>query len=194
MLQAYRRIAAELAGFITAIILLSGVSFMVHAETLSPDKIKAAINKAYKDYKNLKEGKNADYIPALDKVDPKVYGIALITTDGKVYTAGDLKTVVSIQSISKVFTMAKVMDESGPDAKILAVPVDKLCKSYQRVQAAEDLPPMLLSQISHFFEHYKDLEEGKWVKVEGWAGADEAKQEIMDSIKRFEQAPEKPCF
>ena len=69
---------------------------------------------AYDKYKDLKEGKNADYIPALAKVDSKIFGIALVTADGKVYTAGDVKSEVSIQSISKVFTMAKVMEESGP--------------------------------------------------------------------------------
>src|SRR4029079_15063279 len=63
--------------------------------------INAALNEAYNKYKNIEEGKNADYIPALAKVDPKIYGIALVTTDGKVYTVGDVKSEVSIQSISK---------------------------------------------------------------------------------------------
>ena len=74
------------------------------------------MNAAYAKYKDLKEGKNADYIPALAKVDPKIYGIALVTPDGKVYTAGDVTSEVSIQSISKVFTMAKVIEEQGLDA------------------------------------------------------------------------------
>src|SRR4029079_8077915 len=73
--------------------------------------ITAALNDAYTKFKTLKEGKNADYIPALAKVDPNIFAIALVTTDGKVYTAGDIKSEVSIQSISKVFTMAKVMEE-----------------------------------------------------------------------------------
>ena len=80
----------------------------------TPAEIDAALKAAYDKYKDLKEGKNADYIPALAKVDSKIYGIALVTTDGKVYTVGDVKSEVSIQSISKVFTMAKVMEESGP--------------------------------------------------------------------------------
>jgi glutaminase len=63
----------------------------------------------------LKEGANADYIPALARVDSNIYGIALVTTDGKVYTKGDIASEVSIQSISKVFTMAEVMTEKGPD-------------------------------------------------------------------------------
>ena len=65
--------------------------------------------------RDLQEGKNADYIPALAKVDPNLFGIALVTPDGKVYTAGDVKTEVSIQSISKVFTMAQVIQEQGLD-------------------------------------------------------------------------------
>src|SRR6187551_2085021 len=86
------------------------------ARAQSATEIQGAIDAAYAKYKDLKEGKNADYIPALAKVDSNIYGIALVTTDGKVYTAGDVKSEVSIQSISKVFTMAKVMEEQGPDA------------------------------------------------------------------------------
>jgi len=67
------------------------------------------VDAAHAKFKTLKEGKNADYIPALAKVDPDLFGIALVTADGKVFTAGDIKTEVSIQSISKVFTMAQVI-------------------------------------------------------------------------------------
>lgn len=88
----------------------------------------------------------------------------------------------------------KMTDEAGPDAKLIAVPTDKLCHMYRHVRTPQDLPDMLLAQITHFFEHYKDLEEGKWVKIDGWAGADEAKQEILDSIKHYNDAPEKPYF
>jgi inorganic pyrophosphatase len=88
----------------------------------------------------------------------------------------------------------KMTDESGDDAKILAVPIDKLCKAYRKVQGFRDLSPVILDQIAHFFEHYKDLDEGKWVRVEGWAGVDEAKEEILDSVKMYQNAPEKPNF
>jgi len=88
----------------------------------------------------------------------------------------------------------KMTDESGDDAKVLAVPIDKLCTMYRGVQDFRDLPPMLLNQIAHFFEHYKDLDEGKWVRVEGWGGVDEAKEEIMNSIRLYQEAPEKPHF
>ena len=88
----------------------------------------------------------------------------------------------------------KMTDESGDDAKVLAVPVDKLCKTYRNVQDFRDITTPILDQIAHFFEHYKDLDEGKWVRVEGWAGKDEANREIMDSIERYNQSEEKPNF
>ena len=81
----------------------------------------------------------------------------------------------------------KMTDESGVDAKILAVPVDKLTPLYQNVQKHTDLPELTLKQIEHFFEQYKALEKGKWVKVDGWADIDAAKQEILDSIARYNQ-------
>lgn len=90
--------------------------------------------------------------------------------------------------------MLKMTDESGPDAKILAVPVDNLSSSYRHIQCKEDVPQQLLKQLSHFFEHYKDLEEDKWVKIEGWLPVEDAKQEINDSLERFKKAPVKPHF
>jgi inorganic pyrophosphatase len=90
--------------------------------------------------------------------------------------------------------LLKMEDEAGGDAKLLAVPVDKLCGLYRHIQSPRDLPEMVLAQISHFFEHYKDLEAGKWVKVTGWVGAEEAKREILDGIARYEAAATKPMF
>ncbi|WP_428609407.1 inorganic diphosphatase [Sedimenticola sp.] len=88
----------------------------------------------------------------------------------------------------------KMADEAGDDAKVLAVPIDKLSKRYRKVESFRDISEDTLNQIAHFFEHYKDLEEGKWVRVQGWGGVDEAKQEIQDSISMFNNAPEKPNF
>lgn len=79
----------------------------------------------------------------------------------------------------------KMEDESGNDAKVLAVPVSKLTTIYDNVSSPDDLPQHLLAQISHFFEHYKDLEDGKWVKLTGWDNAEAAKHEITSSIKRY---------
>lgn len=83
--------------------------------------------------------------------------------------------------------MLRMMDESGPDAKILAVPIDKLSARYHQIQKPEDLGKDFLAGIEHFFQHYKDLEAGKWVKTDGWEGVDAAKAEILASIKRYEK-------
>src|SRR5262245_5242463 len=96
-----------------------------------------AVDAAYAKFKDLKEGKNADYIPALAEVDPNIFGIALVTTDGKVYTAGDLTSEVSIQSISKVFTMALVMEEQGPDAIANNMGVDATGQVFNSIVAVE---------------------------------------------------------
>ncbi|MES2663871.1 MAG: inorganic diphosphatase [Pseudomonadota bacterium] len=76
-------------------------------------------------------------------------------------------------------------DEAGADAKIIAVPHDKLTTIYKDVKSYEDLPALLLQQIEHFFENYKDLEKGKWVKIDRWAGIEEAKTSIKNSIAAY---------
>jgi glutaminase len=99
--------------------------------------IDAVLKAAYDKYKGLEEGANADYIPALAKVDPNLFGIVLVTVDGKVYSIGDIKTEVSIQSISKVFTMAKVMQESGTDAIAGNMGVDATGQVFNSITAIE---------------------------------------------------------
>ena len=79
----------------------------------------------------------------------------------------------------------KMEDEAGKDAKVLAVPINSVLPIYKHWLEIEDIAPERLTQIKHFFEHYKDLEEGKWVKVLGWYGSGSAKEEIMNSHKRF---------
>ena len=76
-------------------------------------------------------------------------------------------------------------DEAGGDEKIIAVPVDKLHPYYSNVGSYRDLPEVLREQVAHFFAHYKDLEKGKWVKVQGWDGIDAAKQELLDGVARY---------
>ena len=90
--------------------------------------------------------------------------------------------------------LLRMTDESGDDAKVLAVPVNKLTKRWSSAQGPQDMPEELLQRIAHFFEHYKDLEEGKWVRVGGWEDAAAAKQEILNSVAMFNDAPEKPMF
>ena len=79
-------------------------------------------------------------------------------------------------------------DEGGGDEKIIAVPVPKLTKRYENVTNYTDLPQITLDQIQHFFEHYKDLEPGKWVKFAGWGDAAKAKQLIVEAIERAKKA------
>jgi inorganic pyrophosphatase len=76
-------------------------------------------------------------------------------------------------------------DEAGGDAKLVAVPHDKLSVSYQHIKEVTDLPQLLRDQIQHFFENYKTLEPGKWVKVQGWDNAEAAKKAIVDSINAY---------
>ena len=97
----------------------------------------SVVNAAYAKFKDDSEGKNADYIPALAKVDPKLFGIALVTVDGKVYTAGDITTEVSMQSISKVFTMAQVIQEQGPEAIEKQIGVDATGARFNSIIAVE---------------------------------------------------------
>ncbi len=82
----------------------------------------------------------------------------------------------------------KMEDEAGIDGKVLAVPIDKILSIYTQWQKPEDLNPMRLKTISHFFEHYKDLEKGKWVKVVGWEDVAAAKQEITAGIANYAKA------
>ncbi len=76
-------------------------------------------------------------------------------------------------------------DESGVDGKVLAVPTQKLLPSYDKINHLSDIHELTLQQIAHFFEHYKDLEKGKWVKVLGWKGVDAAHKEIVDGIANY---------
>ncbi len=78
-------------------------------------------------------------------------------------------------------------DEAGVDLKILAVPIDKLTTMYQHVQKPEDLGKFMLDRIAHFFQHYKDLEPNKWVKIDGWLDATAAKKEILESLARHKE-------
>ena len=85
----------------------------------------------------------------------------------------------------------KMLDEAGEDGKVLAVPTDKILSIYSQWKKPEDLNPLRLKTISHFFEHYKDLERGKWVKIIGWEGPESAKAEIMAGIQAYKEKPSK---
>jgi len=129
------RLASRLWAAVLASALMAAVVSNVSAQT--PAEIDAALKAAFAKFQNLQEGKNADYIPALAEVDSKIYGIALVTVDGKVYTTGDVTSEVSIQSISKVFTMALVMEEQGPDAIEKNMGVDATGQVFNSIVAVE---------------------------------------------------------
>src|SRR5262249_41825635 len=128
---------ASIAGIVG---LISAAAISVSAQrgaTGTATEPQAAVSKAYNEFKSLTEGKNADYIPALAKVDPNLFGIALVTTDGKVYTAGNTTTEVSIQSISKVFTMAEVIQEQGLESIEKRIGVDATGARFNSIIAVE---------------------------------------------------------
>ena len=81
----------------------------------------------------------------------------------------------------------KMTDEHGEDAKVIAVPHSKLTKEYDHIQNIEDVPALLKAQIQHFFESYKALEAGKWVKIDGWEGVEAARKEIIESFERAQK-------
>jgi glutaminase len=127
-----RRVSSWIVAAVALLAVVAAV--VVWTQPTGPE---AAVKAAYDKYRTLQEGKNADYIPALAKVDPKLFGIVLITVDGKVYTAGDVKTEVSIQSISKVFTMAQVIQEQGLDAIEKRIGVDATGARFNSIIAIE---------------------------------------------------------
>jgi inorganic pyrophosphatase len=90
--------------------------------------------------------------------------------------------------------MLAMTDEAGEDVKIVAVPIDKVFSGYSGIATVHDLPEPLLGRVAHFFEHYKDLEKDKWVRIDGWRGPDEAKQEILASLARYQAEPVKPNY
>jgi glutaminase len=119
------------------IIAIVGTGIAVGRNATQPDAIQNAMTAAFDKYKGLHEGSNADYIPALAKVDPNLYGIAIVTADGKLYTAGNVTSEVSIQSISKVFTMARVVQDLGDDALRENVGYDATGQVFNSIVAVE---------------------------------------------------------
>ena len=133
-MRAIRRIAG-VAALALGLGVLLATPPRIQAQAASD--IQKAVDAAFTKYRSLQEGKNADYIPALAKVDPNLFGIAVVTADGKVYTAGDVKTEVSIQSISKVFTMAQVIEEQGLDSVAKRIGVDATGARFNSIIAIE---------------------------------------------------------
>jgi len=104
------------------------------------EQVQAVVNQAYEKFKSNGEGKNADYIPELGKVDSKLYGVVGVTTDGKIFTAGDVDHPFSIQSISKVFTLALAMEDLGPKVVFEKVGSEPTGRPFNSLAAVVDLP------------------------------------------------------
>lgn len=135
MSQLAHRTEQMIRHFAIAATLVAASARGIHAQTAVD--YQRVVNAAYEKYKNVKEGKNADYIPALAKVNPDLFGIALITPDGKVYMAGDVTSEVSIQSVSKVFTMAHVFQQSGEKSVEENIGVDATGQPFNSIVAIE---------------------------------------------------------
>lgn len=138
-------------GLLSAILMMLHVGCTAQAQTAAPPtqqtrkytpddaNIQRAVDEAHAAFRDLKEGKNADYIPALAKVDSKLFGIAVVTVDGRVFTAGDAEAVFSTQSVSKVFTAALVMSEIGADGLKEKVGVEPTGQAFNSIMAIEQL-------------------------------------------------------
>ena len=111
----------------------------------------------------------------------------LKTNDSVVYfLTYDTKTTPRA-AIKHIYDIALTLKQSGVDAKIIAVPTKKVCPLYAEIETLEDFPELKIQQIVHFFENYKKLEKGKWVKLSGMEDAAAARQEIQDSIDRYKK-------
>jgi len=121
---------------VISIMLLTNTVFL-YSQELSKTNIEKVLNDAYNKFKDVKEGANADYIKELATVDPNIFGIALVKVDGQVFTAGDVQSMVSIQSVSKVFTMAKVIEEQGHQAVQDKIGVDATGEVFNSICAVE---------------------------------------------------------
>jgi glutaminase len=124
-------------GLAAVVLLAAGAPARAAAQSLAPAAIQRALDDAYAQVKTVKEGKNADYIPALAEVDSNLFGVSLVTTDGKTYTKGDVDALFSIQSISKVFTLALVLQESGEQVVVDGVGVDATGQVFNSIVAVE---------------------------------------------------------
>ena len=121
---------------------------------------------------------------------PCNYGYILGTLSGDgdpvdVLVLSPMPVITGVVVRCRPVGMLKMEDEAGDDTKLLAVPIDKLSSLYRGIATVREVPQATLDQIKHFFEHYKDLEPDKWVRVSGWVGPEEAKKEIADGVDRY---------
>jgi glutaminase len=158
------------------------------------EQAKAAVNEAYEMFKSDTGGKNADYIPALAKVDSKLFGIAAVTTDGQSYSVGDVTAKFSIQSISKVFSQALAMEEAGADAVFQKIGNEATGRPFNSVEAVVDMPthtgnPYVNAGAIATVSMLTGTADEKWNKILNfYSKAAGEKLTIIDDIYKSEAA------
>jgi len=137
---AYARTIHSLS--VLAVLATAGANWAQHRSPVAPrdEQVKAVVGEAYGMFRNDATGKNTDYIPYLAQVDSKLFGIAVVSTDNKIYTLGDVEYSFSIQSISKVFTLALAMQELGSDKVFERVGSEPTGRPFNSVSAVVDMP------------------------------------------------------
>jgi len=172
-----------------------GFALAGQAQDFSPEKIERVLADAHEKFKGVKDGANANYIPALDEVDSELFGISLVTPDGRVYNVGDSKYTFSIQSISKAFIAARVIQDQGTEAMLQQIGVDATGQPFNSIEAIESIdersvnPLVNAGAMAAVSMLEADSPEKKWSKIigtlESFAGRDLA---VMEDIYESEAA------
>ena len=171
------------------------LSLPTAARGLASEQIEKVLAEAHQKFKGVKDGANADYIPALDEVDPELFGISIVTPDGRVYDVGDSNYTFSIQSISKAFIAATVIEEQGPGTLMDKIGVDATGQPFNSIKAIEMIdersvnPLVNAGAIAAVSMIKADTPEAKWAKIAGslndFAGR---KLTVMEDVYESEAA------
>jgi glutaminase len=161
----------------------------------TPEQVQTIVQEAYDKYKSNTEGKNADYIPVLAQVDPKLFGVVAISTDGRVVSVGDVDHAFSIQSISKVFSLALAMEELGPDKVFEKIGSEPTGRPFNSVEAVVDMPthtgnPLVnAGAIATVSLISGPSEDARWNKILAfYSKAAGEKLPLMDDVYKSEAA------
>jgi glutaminase len=198
MMTKAKKNSSHLTAMLCAVTLLalSTMSFMVEARdasTIKPAELQQAVDEAHKKYKGLKDGKNADYIPILATVPTELFGVVIVTKEGKVYAAGDTDFVFAVESTAKPFNLAMVMQESGPEAILEKIGVEPTGMPFNSKIALELLkarsvnPLVNAGAIAQVSMVKASSEDERWKKVlanlSAFAGED---LKLMDEVYKSE--------
>lgn len=184
---------------VIASVVVTAIASSAAAQNRSPvapteQAYNAILKEAYDNFKNDTSGKNADYIPALAQVDSKLYGIAIVTTDGRIYKVGDVDQPFSIQSISKVFTLALAMEERGPEEVFKKVGSEPTGRAFNSIPAVVDMPthagnPYVNAGAIATASLIKGNADEKWNKLLNfYSKAAGSKLTLLDDVYKSEAA------